>query len=390
MSITTTTRIVPFHVPSLDEREIAAVREVIESGWLTTGPKAKKLEQEFATYVGARHAVAVNSCTAALHLALEAIGLQEGDEVLVPTLTFAATAETVLYFKARPVLVDSEPESFNVDPNRLERAITPRTRAMIPVHFAGQPCEMDQILEIARVHRLRVVEDAAHAFPAFYKSRMIGTLGDITCFSFYATKTITTGEGGMATTECPEYAERMRIMSLHGISKDAWKRYTLEGSWRYEILSPGFKYNLTDLQAALGLVQLSKCNSLWARRAVLADRYTEALAPLEVFETPRVRPEVQHAWHLYVLLVKPDTLRINRDQLIEHLKQRGISTSVHFIPLHTHPYYRENFGYRPGDFPVVDDYFERCISLPLYPAMTDEDQESVIQALADIASQFRR
>lgn len=390
MPTATTTRTVPFHLPSLDEREIQAVREVLESGWITTGPRTKEFEQEFARHVGSRHALAVNSCTAALHLALEAIGLKEGDEVVVPTLTFAATAEAVLYFKAKPVLVDSEPDTFNLDPAQVERAITPRTKAIIPVHFAGQPCDMDRILEIARRYDLKVIEDAAHSFPARYKGKMIGTLGDITCFSFYATKTITTGEGGMATTENCSYAERMRIMSLHGISKDAWKRYTAEGSWRYEILAPGFKYNLTDLQAAVGLVQLSKCDSLCARRTVLAQRYTDALADFDAFETPKVRPDIRHAWHLYVILIKPGTLRVQRDELIEILKQRAIGTSVHFIPLHTHPYYRQRWGDRTGDFPVADDYFDRCLSLPLYPAMSDEDQAFVIQTLAEIAHQFRR
>lgn len=386
---TVATRFLPFHLPLIEEEDVQAVREVLRSGWLTTGPKVRQFEREFAGYVGASHAVAVSSCTAALHLALDAIGLEKGDEVLIPTLTFAATGEAVIYFGAKPVLVDSTPDTFNMDPDEVERSITPRTKAIIPVHFAGQPCEMVRLLQIARDNGLKVIEDAAHALPARYRGRKVGTLGDITCFSFYATKTITTGEGGMAATENEEYANRMRMMSLHGISKDAWKRYSAEGSWRYEILAPGYKYNLTDLQASLGLTQLAKCDSMWARRAMLADRYTEALSSLDAFQVPQVAPDVQHAWHLYVILVNPRALRIHRDQVIEELKQRGIGTSVHFIPLHTHPYYRKQWRYHKGDFPVVDNYFDRCLSLPLYPAMSNEDLESVIEALTDIASKFR-
>lgn len=387
---TVATKFLPFHLPLIEEEEVQAVCGVLQSGWITTGPKVKQFEREFANYVGAAHGVAVSSCTAALHLALDAIGLEKGDEVLLPTLTFAATGEAVVYFGAKPVLVDSTPDTFNLDPDQVEQAITPRTKAIIPVHFAGQPCEMDRLLEIAEYHDLRVIEDAAHALPARYKGRMVGTIGDITCFSFYATKTLTTGEGGMVTTEHAEYADRIRVMGLHGISKDAWKRYSAEGSWRYDILAPGYKYNLTDLQAALGLVQLAKCDSMWRRRLDFVDKYTEALASLDAFETPSVRSDVQHAWHLYVILVNPGVLRIHRDQVIEELKQRGIGTSVHFIPLHTHPYYRKRWGYRSGDCPVAENYFDRCLSLPLYPAMSDDDADNVIEALSDIAVKFRR
>jgi len=248
----------PFHVPDIGDEEIQAAVETLRSGWLTTGARVSQFEADFGRYVGCRHAVAVNSGTAALHLALDAVGVQEGDEVLVPTMTFAASAEVVLYFKAKPVLVDCRRSTMNLDPDQLEKAITTKTKAIMPVHIGGQPCDMDRILEIARVRHLKVIEDAAHALPTRYRGRMVGTIGDITCFSFYATKTITTGEGGMATTEHPEWAERMRIMSLHGISRDAWKRYTAEGSWYYEILYPGYKYNLTDVAAALGIEQLKK------------------------------------------------------------------------------------------------------------------------------------
>jgi len=388
MSSTTVT-FLPFHQPLIEEDDVRAVCDALRSGWITTGPKVHQFEDEFASFLGAQHAVAVNSGTAALHVALEAIGLKEGDEVIVPTLTFAATAEAVLYFKARPVLVDCDPDTFNLDPDRVDEAITRRTRAILPVHFAGQPCEMDCLLDLAHRNGLKVIEDAAHALPTSYRGRMIGTIGDITCFSFYATKTMTTGEGGMATTHDDGYADRMRMMRLHGISKDAWKRYSAQGSWRYEILAPGFKYNLTDLQAALGLTQLAKCDAMWERRCELARRYSEGLAGLDAYQLPYTRFDVQHAWHLYVIRTNRAALSIHRDEVIEELRKRGIGVSVHFIPLHTHPYYRSNFGYRLGDFPVADDYFDRCISLPIYPAMSNADQDRVIDSLTVIARTFR-
>src|SRR5208282_1034538 len=389
MSATATASLLPFHRALIEEEEINAVLEALRSGWLTTGPRVREFEEAFARFTGAAHAVALNSCTAALHLAIAAVGISEGDEVIVPTMTFAATGEVVLYFKAWPVLVDCSPGSFHVDPKEIERAITSRTRAILPVHYAGYACDMDPILEIARKHDLKVIEDAAHALPSLYKGRMVGSLGDISCFSFYATKTLTTGEGGMATTENPEYADRIRMLSLHGISRDAWKRYTAEGSWRYDILEVGYKYNLTDLQAALGLAQLAKCDAMRARRAALADRYTQALESVSAFETPRTPGDVSHAWYLYVLRVNPSALRIDRDRVIEELKLRGIGTSVHFIPLHLHPLYQGRLGYSAGEFPNAEREFQRAISLPIYPAMTDEDADRVIEALHDIAHTHR-
>jgi dTDP-4-amino-4,6-dideoxygalactose transaminase len=380
----------PFSRPDIGQAEIDAVVETLRSGWLTTGPKVRQFEADFAAYVGCSHAVAVNSATAALHLALAAIGLQEGDEVLVPTMTFAATAEVVLYFKAKPVLVDCRPQTFNLDPDQLEKAITAKTRAILPVHIAGQPCEMERILEIASAYDLRVIEDAAHALPARYRGQMIGTIGDITCFSFYATKTITTGEGGMATTGNPEWAERMRILALHGISQDAWKRYTAEGSWYYEILAPGFKYNLTDIAAAIGLEQLKKCTQFWERRQRYARLYHEGFEDVPAILTPQVMPDVQHAWHLYIIQLDLERLRIGRNEFIARLKQAGIGTSVHFIPLHLHPYYRETFGYGPEDFPHASAVFERIISLPLYPKMTDSDVQRVIDAVRALVKQHSR
>ncbi len=379
----------PFHRASIDEQDIESVVRVLRSGWLTTGNEVRQFEGAFARYVGARNAVALSSCTAALHLALAAIGLQEGDEVILPTMTFSSTSEVVLYFKARPILVDCQANSFQADPMAMERAITSRTRAIIVVHFAGIPADIETILDIARRHKLIVIEDAAHALPTRYKGKMIGTFGDITCFSFYATKTITTGEGGMMTTENAEVADRVRMLSQHGISKDAYKRYTAEGSWRYEILDVGYKYNMTDIQAALGLAQLAKSDVLRAKRDRVAGVYTAALSSLDAYETPAVPVDVQHAWHLYVLKVNPDALSISRDRVIEELKKRGIGTSVHFIPLHTHPYYQQKLGYRTGQFPHAENHFERAISLPLFPGMTNDDTERVVEALHDIAREHR-
>ncbi len=380
----------PFALPDIGEEEVASVVETLRSGWLTTGAKVKRFETEFAQYVGARDAVALNSATAALHLALDAVGVTEGDEVIVPTMTFAATAEVVQYFKARPVLIDSEEDTLNMSPAAFERAITPRTKAVIPVHLAGHACDMDAILEIARQHRIRVIEDAAHSFPAQYRGRDIGTLSDITCFSFYATKTITTGEGGMLVSDDPDVIDRTRVMGLHGISRDAWKRYTAEGSWFYEILYPGYKYNMTDLAAAIGLEQLKKARRFLEIRTRYAKMYDEAFAGIDTIRRPAVREDVQHAWHLYPIRLQPETLTISRAEFIEELKRRNIGASVHFIPLHFHPHYRKTFGYAPGDLPVAAAAYEQLVSLPIYTRMTEEDVRYVADSVADICARHRR
>jgi dTDP-4-amino-4,6-dideoxygalactose transaminase len=381
---------IPFHIPEIGDVEIESVVETLRSGWLTTGSKVKRFEEDFSKYLGCSHAVAVNSCTAALHLALDAIGIHDGDEVIVPTMTFTATAEVVLYFKAKPVLVDCQRDTLNLDPNQIAAAITPKTKAIIPVHFGGQPCNMEPILKIAKAHKLHVIEDAAHALPASYEGKKIGTIGDITCFSFYATKTITTGEGGMATTENSEWAERMRMMSLHGISHDAWKRYTKEGSWYYEVLCPGFKYNLTDIAAAIGIEQLSKCTEFWKARKRIAYVYDKCFADLPEIQIPSCQPNLEHAWHLYVIQLNLERLKISRNQFIEALREKGIGTSVHFIPLHLHPYYRNKFGYKPEDFPNASAVYDQIVSLPIYPKMTEADVESVIGAVSKIVKQNRR
>lgn len=381
---------IPFHLPEIGDEEVNSVVDTLRSGWLTTGAKAKAFETDFGAYVGASHAVAVNSCTAALHLALEAIGVREGDEVIVPTMTFTATAEVVHYLRAKPVLVDCEPDTLNVDPAKIEAAITPHTKAIVPVHFAGHPCDMKPILELARKHNLKVIEDAAHALPAKYDGKMVGAIGDITCFSFYATKTIATGEGGMATTQNEAWAQRMRMMSLHGISHDAWKRYTKEGSWYYEVLSPGFKYNLTDIAAAIGIEQLKKADRFCAARKEIASIYDKAFADLPQIELPVTRDNVQHAWHLYVIKLNLKALGIDRNRFVEELRAHEIGASVHFIPLHLHPYYRDELGYRKESFPVATEIFERIVSIPIYPKMGSAEVNRVIDAVRKVSVQHRR
>jgi len=386
----------PLAVPVFDEAELEEIKEVLASGWITTGPKSKQLEKELASFVGAKHAVAVSSCTAAMHLALEAMGVRQGDEVIVPSMTFAATGNVVEHLGARPVLVDVLRDTLTLDPEAVERARPgAKTRAMIPVHYAGHPCEMKPLLELATRYRLQVVEDAAHALPASHDGRRIGSPlppgapVSAACFSFYATKNLTTGEGGMVCTEDDALAERVRIMCLHGISKDAWKRYAADGSWYYEVLAPGFKYNLPDLLAAVGLAQLRKLNGFQERRRAIVARYNAAFAALDMLECPVERPNVEHAWHLYVLRVRPERLKISRDQFIQELRQRGIGTSVHFIPLHVHPYYRDAYGYKPEDLPVAWDAYRRMVSLPLFPGMTDADVDRVVDAVTQVAQKNR-
>lgn len=375
---------IPFHKALIEEDEVSAVSEVVRSGWLTMGPRTVQFEKEFAAYVGARFALAVNSCTAALHLCLEAAGIKPGDEVLVPANTFTSTGEVVEYLGARPVLVDIDPETLNMDIADAARRVTPRTRAIIPVHFSGQPCDMDEVRALADRHGMTVIEDAAHSLPATYKNRKIGSISELTAFSFYATKTLTTGEGGMVTTDDEKLAERVRIMRLHGISRDAWKRYSAEGSWYYEVLAPGYKYNMTDIQAALGLVQLGKCDRMAQTRRNLVQRYDAAFAGVQGLKTPVERSDRRSAWHLYVIRIDESITGIGRDDVIKKLKEAGIGTSVHFIPLHRHPFYRDKYGYKPEDLPVADREFGKYLSLPLFPGMTDAEVEYVIGSVLEI------
>ena len=381
---------VPFHVAAVGEEEARAAAQVIRSGWLTMGARTLEFEKQFAAYVGARHAIALNSGTSALHLALEAAGIRAGDEVLLPATTFTASGEVVCYLGAKPVLVDVDPKSMNIDVHDAAKKVNAKTRAIIPVHLAGVPCEMAELQELAKAHNLRVIEDAAHALPASYRGILIGALSELTAFSFYATKTLTTGEGGMITTDNDAFADRIRVMRLHGIEGDAWKRYSKAGSWFYQVVEAGFKYNMTDIQAAIGLVQLAKCDDLSAARQSIAERYTHAFAGVPAVQTPDCPADRKTSWHLYILRLRLDFLTITRDQFITELNQRGIGVSVHFIPLHLHPFYQRKFGYKPGDFPAAEGEYQRAISLPLFPGMTEEHVQAVVQAVIDIATKFKR
>jgi dTDP-4-amino-4,6-dideoxygalactose transaminase len=379
------TDFLPFALPDIDDEEITEVVQSMRSGWLSTGPRARAFEEAFVTALGGGvEAVAVNSATAGLHLAVEALGIGPGDQVIVPTHTFTATAEVVRYVGADVVFVDIDPETYCIDPDQLEARVTTRTRAVIPVHYAGLGCDMARILAVARRLGLAVVEDAAHAFPTRIGGRLVGTLdSDCAVFSFYATKTITTGEGGMLVTRNRKTADRARIMRLHGIDRDAFDRYhSTRPAWYYEVVAPGFKYNLSDLAAAVGLQQLKKAHHFHLRRKVLAERYDRELGDLPVRLPPRFQGD-QHAWHLYVIQLL-DSARPNRDDLIRQMHERGIACSVHYIPLHRQPYWRDRYALKASDFPHSQRLFERGLSLPLYTRMSDDDQSRVIQALRSV------
>ena len=377
----------PFARPDIGAAEIDAVSAAMRSGWVTTGPKTKEFEQAFTTYLGGHglQSIAVNSATAGLHLALEALGIGPGDEVIAPTLTFTATVEVVRYLGADPVLVDVDPVTLNIDPARIRAAITPRTKAIMPVHYGGLACDMDAILAIAREHGLKVVEDAAHALPTTWRGTLVGQLqSDVTVFSFYANKTITTGEGGMAVTHNPALAQRMRTMRLHGMNRDAFDRFTSKTpAWYYEVVAPGFKYNMTDVAAAMGVEQLARLPHFVQRREVLARRYHEQLANLPLTLPAVAPPGDTHAWHLYVIRLLPDA-PLERDAAIQALSDRGIGTSVHYVPLHRHPYWRDRYQLTPAMFPEADAAYQAMISIPLFTAMSDSDQDRVIAALHEV------
>ncbi len=378
-----------FSPPLIGEEEIAEVLNTLHSDWITTGPKTRQFEQEFSDFIGAPSALAVSSATDAMIVGLVALGIGEGDEVITTPMTFCSTVHVIEHLGARPVLVDVEPDTLNIDPERVTQAITSRTRAILPVHLYGHPCEMDALLNIADDHGLSILEDAAHALPATYKGRRVGTLGDLTAFSFYATKNLTTAEGGMLTGSS-ELIDEARIWSLHGMSRDAWKRYSAKGSWYYEVIKPGFKCNMTDIQASIGLHQLRKLPAFQARRREIVARYDEAFADIDALQRPIERAEVESAWHLYVIRLNLDRLTIDRAQFIEELKARKIGTSVHFIPIHLHPYYRDKYDYQPEDFPVAYQEYQRIISLPLNLQMSDQDVEDVIEAVKVVVATHRR
>jgi len=378
----------PFFVPDIGEEEIAEVVDSLHSGWITTGPKTRLFERNFAEFLGnGVEAVAVNSGTAGLHLALEALGIGAGDEVITTPYTFTATAEVVRYLGARPVFVDIDPGTFNIDPLMIEAAITPRTRAIIPVHFAGLTCDMDAIMDIARHYRLAVVEDAAHALPATCKGNLVGTLkSDVTMYSFYANKTLATGEGGMIVTRSSEIASRCRVMRLHGISRDAFDRYTsTKPAWYYEVIAPGFKYNMTDLAASLGIHQLKKVWSFHERRGHIAAQYDAELADLPLQLPPHPRRGDLHAWHIYVIRLD-ESVKISREEFIEQMAARGIGCSVHFIPLHLHPYWSRTYDLQPMDFPHAFCAYKQAVTLPLFTRMTDGDQARVVNAVRELVT----
>jgi len=385
-----------FAPPLIGDEEIEEVVRTLRSGWITTGERAHRFEGEFREYVGAPAALALNSATSAMHVALAALDIGEGDAVVSTTMTFVSTIHVIEHQRARPVLVDVEADTLNIDPEQVEAAVrsTKGVKAILPVHLYGHPAELDAIYDIARRHGLAVVEDAAHALPARYRGRMIGAPADgadfpnLVAFSFYATKNVTTGEGGMLTGPA-SLLDDARAWSLHGMNRDAFKRYTSEGSWRYDVVLPGFKYNMPDIQAAIGIHQLKRLEEMQRRRRAIAAQYDEALGQLDVLETPVVRPQVETAWHIYLVRLRPQGLRIGRDEFIEELRRRNIGASVHFIPVHMHRYYRDRYGYRPEQFPIAQGAFERMLSLPLSPAHTDQDVADVIEAVTEIVSENR-
>jgi dTDP-4-amino-4,6-dideoxygalactose transaminase len=381
----------PFAQPDIGQAEIDEVVDTLRSGWLTSGPKVQAFEAAFREIAGASHAVALSSATAGLHLALLAAGIGPGDEVITTPFTFAATVNVILHCGATPVLADISEDDYNIDPEQVERCLAPRTKAIVPVHYSGQPCRMDELLAIAGSRGLRVIEDAAHAVGASYHGRPIGVLSDAAVFSFYVIKSITTGQGGMLTTDDEQLAERVRLLSLHGLSRGAWNRYTAGGSWAYQVLAPGFNYVMTDIQAAIGIHQARRLDEFQTRRTHLAGMYNRLFANVpEVIRPPVRDDDLVHPWHLYPIRLDPDRLTIGRDDFIEELRARGIGTSVHFIPVHLHPYFRETLGVGPGDFPVAERVFEGLISLPLYPRMQDGDVERVVAAVREIVDTRRR
>jgi len=378
-----------FSPPSIGQEEIDEVVDTLRSRWITTGPKTQRFAKEFASYIHAESALPLNSCTAALHVALMAVGISPGDEVITTPMTFAASSNVIEHVGAKPVFVDVEADTLNIDPDSVRQALTPQTKAILPVHYAGHPAELGAIMSIADEHNLHVIEDAAHALPAKYKGRPIGSFGNPTAFSFYATKNLTTAEGGMLTGT-PEFIDKARIISLHGMSRDSWQRYGKSGSWYYEVVMPGFKYNMSDIQAAMGLVQLRRLAEFQLRRRQVAQAYNEAFSQVAALQVPTVRPEVEHAWHLYVLRLNLEKLTIDRNAFIEELRKRNIGTSVHFIPVHIHPYYRNKYGYEAADFPVTHGNYQRLLSLPLHPGLKDVDVQDVIEAVIETVQQHRQ
>ncbi len=375
----------PFSRPAIDQETIDEVVACLKSGWITTGPRVKKFEEDLQSYCSVPYALALSSATAGLHLVFAALELKPGDEVITTPMTFAATLNTIVLTGGKPVCVDVEPGTYNMDMARLEKAVTKHTRAIMPVHFAGLPVDLDPLYEIAKKHNLRVIEDAAHAIGTEYKGRRIGSFGDVQVFSFHPNKNMTTGEGGCVVTRDQKMAEAVTLLRFHGMDREAWNRFGKKGSQHYEIIAPGYKYNMMDIQAALGLHQLKQLDGFIRRRTELALRYQKLLAGWPELSLPRTPAYSHlHAWHLYTPLINPDAAKMDRDAFMQGLKDRNIGTGLHYRAVHLYPYYREHFGFKRGDFPNAEAISDRIVSLPLFPLMTDADQDRVIAAMADL------
>jgi dTDP-4-amino-4,6-dideoxygalactose transaminase len=380
---------VNFSPPCIGDEEIDEVVKTLKTDWITTAHKTREFEEAFANYIGAEKALAVSSATDAMQVGLSALGIGPGDEVITTVMTFCSTVHVIEHVSAKPVLVDVEPDTLNIDPMQVEASVTSRTHAILPVHLYGHPCDMDRIFSIAKQHNLVILEDAAHALPAKYKGRMVGTMGALTAFSFYATKNMTTAEGGMLTGGA-DIIDRARPWSLHGMSRDAYKRYSAEGSWYYEVILPGYKCNMTDIQASLGLHQLKKLSGFQNRRHEVVKAYNEVFMNMPEIEIPTERPDVESAWHLYTLRLNLERLSIDRTRFIEEMNAMGIGTSVHFIPIHLHPYYRDKYRFGPEDFPVAFENYKRIVSIPLHPRLSDEEVERIVEAVQDIVKKHRK
>jgi len=372
-----------FGSPKIEQPEIDEVVQCLKSGWIGTGPKVAKFEDNFRDYIGSKHAVALNSCTAALHLSMLVSGVSAGDEVITTPMTFAATSNAIIHTGAKPVFVEVEKDSMNIDPKLIEKAITPKTKAILPVHFAGRPCKMDHITEIAQKNNLLVIEDAAHAIEAEYKGKKVGNIGDMTCFSFYVTKNLVTGEGGMITTNNEEWSKKIKIFGLHGMSKDAWKRFGDEKYTHYQVVAPGFKYNMMDIQASLGIHQLARIGKNFKRRKEIWEIYNKAFEGMP-FETPSEEKDTVHARHLYTLLLDLDKIKISRDEFMSELRKENIGTGVHYISLHLQDYYKETFGFKRDDFPNSAYISERTISIPFSAKLTEKDVQDVVDAVIKV------
>ena len=385
-----TPELLPFHQASIGEEEVKEIIQTLNSGWLTTGQKTRLFEKTFADYIGCKHAIGLNSCTSGLHLSLVVSGVSSGDEVITSPITFPATTNVIVHQNAKPVFVDVEPETLNINCSEIESKINDSTKAILPVHFAGHPCDMDTIISLAQKHNLTVIEDAAHALESKYHGNKIGAIGNFTAFSFYATKNITTGEGGMLTTNDDHYADKLRILSLHGISKNAWKRYGKDGFQHWELLMPGYKYNMFDIQASLGIHQIKKVESFLSRRMQIVKKYNDAFEKTEEIQLLKVESNIKHAHHLYVIVIKTENLKVSRDEVLTEIQKRGIGVAVHFRSLHLQPFFKQHFNYKKGMFPQAEYLSDRVISLPLYPKMTDEDVSRVIETVLSVLHSFRQ